>query len=984
MDSLPTIFDVCTPRKDVLDGVVESELAADLARVTEGEAIPEYSDPSKFFAGTYPTKGIKNLLRQVLARLGGRSSTSIFWLNTSFGGGKTHALIALLHAARSPPSGAVSEFVDPALLPRGSVRIAVFDGNNADISNGHRVGEGIRARSPWGEIAYGLAGRSGYRSVDDSADGSAPGADTLMELLGDRPALILLDELAVYLRKAEAHRGAGRQLTAFLTSLIKAVEGSPNAALVYTLAAGGGGDAYSEENLALMDELESVSARKATLLNPTEEGETARILQRRLFERRDDSLADAVVDGYRKTWRSNRDKLPEVVDLPRTVDDFRAGYPLHPDILNTLIAKTSTLEHFQRVRGMLRLLAHVVHDLWKSRGEIKPSAIHLHHFDLGNEDIRLEFTSKLKQDAFASAIEVDIACDDADKTSQAQRLDQKHYQNMLPFTTYVARAIFLHTLAFNPHLKGIDDRNLRYSVLSPGTEIGYIDEALDRFRDESQYLDDNLEKPMQFQAAPNLNQAIRRAEQSLDDPELEDEIDRRVGMLFKKGEFDLYLFPVGHEDVPDDTGRPKLVVPKYTRVSTSNPESPPEAVQDIFQYKSIGDGIRLYRNNLVFLVAFEDGVDAMYAVARRHLAISRLSAQDSISGFADYQRKEILDRWSTSDDALEDAILRCYKYLYYPVKGDALHYAAIGWKGSGGQRSMIEELRHRSKVRTDKDLPDLPESLIPKIHKLKTGEMTTLDFRNEFYRATALPILLSDRVFRDGILGGIETGIFVYRSGELICGKDDPACTISIDADSVVYTTAKAKSLGIWPASRPEDPSGGIKDDSGDNSSRRQRGQEHTRRQNEMEDDHTPEFDASYIRIKDKPSAAVRGVLDELRKHGINRVSQMQIRSGDDVFPLLSVVGRLRGLEARLKIEGDYNTTARSVFRFEFDGSLKDAEPVREFLKSQMKEASEGNIDVSLEIDFKEAADVGRLEDLAGRLRLVDNDIEISDIAGLR
>ena len=932
--------------------------------MAEGEASPEYSDPSKFFAGTYPTKGIKNLLSQVLARLGGRSSTSIFWLNTSFGGGKTHALIALLHAARSPPSGAVSEFVDPALLPRGSVRIAVFDGNNADISNGHRMGEGIRARSPWGEIAYGLAGRSGYRNVDDSADGSAPGADTLKDLLGDRPALILLDELAVYLRKAEAHGGAGRQLTAFLTSLIKAVEGSPNAALVYTLAAGRGGDAYSEENLALMDELESVSARKATLLNPTEEGETIRILQRRLFERRDESLADTVVDGYRRAWRSNRDKLPDVVDLPRTIDDFRAGYPLHPDILNTLIAKTSTLEHFQRVRGMLRLLAHVVHDLWKSKGEIKPSAIHLHHFDLGNENIRLEFTSKLKRDAFASAIDVDIACNDAGKTSQAQRLDQKHYQNMLPFTTYVARTIFLHTLAFNPQLKGIDDKSLRYSILSPDVEIAYVDEALDRFRGESQYLDDNLEKPTQFQAAPNLNQAIRRAEQSLDDPELEDEMDRRIGMLFKKGEFDLHLFPDGHEDVLDDTDRPKLVVPKYTKVSTSNPESPPEAVHDIFQYKSIGDGIRLYRNNLVFLVAFEDGVEAMYVAARRHLAISRLSAQDSISGFADYQRKEILDRKDASDDALKDAILRCYKYLYYPVKGDALHYAAIDWKGSGGQRFMVEEMRHRSKVRTDKDLPDLPESLIPKIRKLKTGGITTLDFRNEFYRATALPMLLGDRVFRDGVLRGIETGIFVYKSGELICGKGDPACTISIDADSIVYTTAKAKSLGIWPISKPKDPPGEVKGDRGDRP--------------------PPKFRISSIRVKNKPSTAVRDVLDELRKHNISRISKMQIKSKDDVFPLLSVVGRMRGFATRLKIDGDYDTDAGSIFRFEFDGNLKDVEPVQEFLKSQLREASGGNIDISLEIDFKDAVDVGRLEDLAGRLRLVDNDIEISGIAGLQ
>ena len=245
---LPTIFDACTPRQDILDGNFESGLAADLARVVEGEAGSEYADPDRFFAGTYPTKGIRVLLRDVLERLRGQSSSAIFWLDTSFGGGKTHALIALLHAARSPRPDTVSEFVDPALLPQESVKIAVFDGHSADISSGHDIGDGIRARTPWGEISYRLGGKRGYDRVNDSESASAPGADTMRSLFGDGPVLILLDELAVYLRKAMQHKGAEAQFTAFLTSLIKAVEETPNAALIFTLAgragsAGGGGAA---------------------------------------------------------------------------------------------------------------------------------------------------------------------------------------------------------------------------------------------------------------------------------------------------------------------------------------------------------------------------------------------------------------------------------------------------------------------------------------------------------------------------------------------------------------------------------------------------------------------------------------------------------------------------------------------------------------------------------------------------------------------
>ena len=801
INNLPSVFDICTPRKDIQDGLVESELAADLTRVIEGEASPEYANPAKFFAGTYPTKGIKDLLHHVLTRLSGNSSSAVFWLNTSFGGGKTHALIALLHAVGSPPSDIISEFVDTALLPGEHVRIAIFDGQNADISSGHNVGDGISAHTPWGEIAYGLAGKGGYRRVDDSIQSSAPGADTIMELIGDRPTLILLDELAVYLRKAEMHSGAGKQFVAFLTSLIKAVESSPNAALVYTLAAGSDADnAYWEENRKLMGELESVSSRKATLLNPTEEGETIQILRRRLFEWRDESQVDIIVDAYRHVWKANRDRLPDVVDQPKTISGFKAGYPLHPDILDTLISKTSTLENFQRVRGMLRILGYVVHNLWKQRDELKLTAIHLHHFDLGKENMRLEITSKLKQDTFAVAIDTDIACDDVNKTSMAQRLDKTHYPHMPPFTRYITRVIFMNTLAYNPQLKGVDIRNLRYSVLWPGMEISYVDEALARFRDNSLYLDDDPRKSTQFQAAPNISQAIWRQEQSLDVSDLESKINQRIENMFQKGEFDLCKFPDGHEDVPDDTDSPKLVIPKYDNVTTSNPESRPEMIKDIFRYKGIGKGIRMYRNNLVFLVAFEDKVDAMYKAARRHLAMSKLSMPDSLAGFADYQQKIIADKKKSADVNLDESILQCYKYVYYPNQGNRLDYTTMDWKKDGGQRGLIEKLRNVQKIRTDKDEPDLPESLIDRISGLRNdGKITTLDFRNEFYRATALPMLIGEGVFEESIRLGIEHEVFIYRSGELLCGKGDPKCSIVIDENSVVYTTKKAHKLGIWP-----------------------------------------------------------------------------------------------------------------------------------------------------------------------------------------
>lgn len=282
----PTIFELCAPRPDVLKGALtDADFAADLAQVLRGEGSEDYRRADLFFANTYPTRGLKNLLANVCARLSsaGGEAAAIFRLDTSYGGGKTHGLIALAHAARGMDGvGNIEEFIDPDLLPQGPVRIAAFDGENADPANGRAMGEGVLAFSPWGEIAYALAGKAGYERVRSSDEQRiAPGAETLRELFGNEPTLILLDELSVYLRKvhnlpsANARNSAHDQLTAFLTSLFKAVESTPNAALVYTLAIGKDGiasDAYSQENQFVADrmaEAESVSARKATLLNPT-------------------------------------------------------------------------------------------------------------------------------------------------------------------------------------------------------------------------------------------------------------------------------------------------------------------------------------------------------------------------------------------------------------------------------------------------------------------------------------------------------------------------------------------------------------------------------------------------------------------------------------------------------------------------------------------------------------------------------------------
>jgi len=692
-----SIFELCEPRADVQAGMSsDSDFAADLSHVVRGTGGPaEYADPARFFANTYPTRGLKNLMANVCARLSGRGSSvaAVFRLDTSFGGGKTHGLIALVHAAAGMKGVAnPAEFLDPALIPAEPVAVAAFDGENADPSNGRRMADGTLAFTPWGEIAYALAGPDGYKRVRNSdIDRTAPGAETLRELFGDRPVLVVLDELSIYLRKVWERPQGRDQLTAFLTSLFKAVEASPRAALVYAFAIGKadragqgarGGDAYSSENVFIADrmaEAESVSARKATLLNPTEDDETVQVLRRRLFARVDMAGAEPVLAAYQALWAKHRDRLSPEAANPLTLEAFRASYPLHPDLLATFTGKTATLAHFQRVRGMLRILGRTVAQMWAERPK-DAAAIHLHHIDPGHEPIRQEIATRLQQHIFVPAIRSDIA-GEGGRLSLAQEIDARHHRGMPPYAVYVARTIFLHSLAFNEPLKGLSPDHLRYSCLGPATDISFIDEACRRFREGSAYLDDRPAAPLRFMAEANLTQLLRRAQQAVAPADVRAQLNSRIRDIFKGSALDMLPFPGGPFDVPDEVngGRPFLVVLSYDGCQVGpQVDTVPDLIARIFLNKGAeGTALRGLRNNLIFVVAEDAMIENMRQAMARRLALGVMKTADRLVELAEHQQAKLREMDAGAETLVAIAIQQCYRHVFYPSKSGSIGAAHL-------------------------------------------------------------------------------------------------------------------------------------------------------------------------------------------------------------------------------------------------------------------------------------------------------------------
>ena len=965
-EQLPTIFDTCRLREDVRRGAItEADFAADLAQVISREASKEYSDPALFFANTYPTRGLKNLLDNVCRRLSGAGGevASIFRLDTSYGGGKTHGLIALAHAATGMQGVTnVAEFLDPDLVPKGKVRLASFDGENADPANGRAMGDGVLAKTPWGEIAYLLAKRDGYERVRTSdEEHKAPGAETLRELFGGEPTLILLDELSVYLRKVHETGDGKGQLSAFLTSLVKAVEGTQNAALVYTLAIGKEGratDAYGEENqfiAAQMEEIEKVSARKATLLNPTEEDETVKVLRRRLFESIDETKVPTVVDAYRHRWLAGQESLSEDAAHPRTVEIFRASYPLHPEVIETLTGKTATLNNFQRVRGMLRLLARTVAHLWQTRPD-DTTAIHVHHIDPGLERIQSEIVTRLGQSAYLPAITNDVSAGSVQKPALAESIDEEEHGSLAPYAAYVARTIFMHTLAFNDQLKGVSFEQLRYSILSPSLDTSFIEDARKKFGAQSAYLDDRPGAPLRFNVEANLHQMIRNEERLVEDEEVRSELNDRIRQIFDGPTFAAVHFPGGAYEVPDEVGGggPKLAVMSYDGVDVG-PEvkAVPTLIERIYSKKGIDDAsVRTYRNHLVLVVADEAQKEEMRAKMRRRLALQRLIEPERLAELAEHQKAKVRELESKSEHGVAVSIQQCYRHVFYPSRnrvkdpGPYLGHTSIEVESASdrpgsGQKQISRTLQELNKLRLKDAEPDSPK-YIRDSTPLKNGEITTLALREEYRRDPGLPMLIGDEMFIRGIRQGVENGDFIYKRGDLLYGPGDPSAKIEIDEQSTVFTMDYARRKAIWPRKKeppkpPPPPPPGPP----------------------VPPPVSPP-QKTHFTAEDVIKAALTQLWEKVRAAKAEKVFVLKVRMFDseDGFRLIGVTKALADAEATVSVRGSYETEGGAECEIEFRGPVAEAQPVKEFLTPQFGGASQRTLEAEYELRFDDGLPV--------------------------
>jgi Protein of unknown function (DUF499) len=370
-------------RADVRTGALSlADFAADLYDVVmQKGARPIYEDPARFFALTYPTFSLRELAKDVMARLAGENTKAIRQLELTYGGGKTHTLITLRHLVHDPATlpdlPAVKTFISHSGGTLPSARVVALCFDKLDVEKGMEVrgptGELRWLKHPWSVLAFQIAGADGLRALHadnkDEERETPPAEPLLVDLLSrpqkeGRSTLVLIDEVLMYAREkvglAEVWRG---RLIDFFQYLCQAVSKVDRCAMVVSLLASDPekNDPFGKQLIGQIFEI--FNRQKEEGVQPVQKEDVAEVLRRRFFE----PASITNLEEFRShvtTAVANIADLDEQTkkDRKNVEERFLRNYPFHPDLTDIFYTRWTQLDSFQRTRGILRTFALALRD----------------------------------------------------------------------------------------------------------------------------------------------------------------------------------------------------------------------------------------------------------------------------------------------------------------------------------------------------------------------------------------------------------------------------------------------------------------------------------------------------------------------------------------------------------------------------------------------------------------------------------------------
>jgi hypothetical protein len=739
-------YEVIKPREDILSGELnEAIFAANLADVLHGRAPLEYRDPAHFFQQTYPTQGLVNLLATVAKRLAEGVGDSVIQLQTPFGGGKTHALISLYHLFRHGMQYRDAALVCQSLERAGldalpEVRIACFVGEDADP---------LKGKTPWGALAEQLGV---YPQVQEhDLRRRAPGRDLVLQMLGEQPTLILLDELVPYLVGAKDLQD---QVLVFCQQLTEAVGVAPRAALVATLPSSA---PYGAEGERALHQLEQIFGRVQALYTPVEGDEFFRVLRQRLMhEEIDPTELNRTVDAFFELYRHS--DVPEEARQHAYRERMRLAYPFHPLVIDTLDRRWSTYSTFQRTRGVLKFLASVLRDMYER--QVNTPLILPAHLNLEYAPIRQELLRHIGNQ-YAGVISQDIAGAGANAVQIDQQLGAEYAP--MRIASGLATAIFFGSFSAGEQV-GVTEPELRLASLRPNLPPAVIGDALHKLSLKLWFL--HSEGGLYaFRLTPNLNKILLEKEEQVRAQKLAERIREEVEARLGRETMQLLAFPNNPSDIPD-TKELKLVVlaPEHL---FGKPET--EAfVQELLT--RAGDKPRVYRATCFVLAPDANELEQLQRRVKQLLALKAIQDDSNLmQSLSDEDKKTVINRISDIPSALPQLVLSAYRHLAM-WRENEVKWFNLGIPTAGKPETLSS--RVVSHLRKEELLVDRvsPQLVRNKVVGADTSKPLA-EVVDAFYKYPSLPMVVSPRVVLEAIQRGVQEGLFAVQIGEQVYYK---------------------------------------------------------------------------------------------------------------------------------------------------------------------------------------------------------------------
>ncbi|WP_369356105.1 ATP-binding protein [Streptomyces sp. cg2] len=822
MARLEPLRDVCVPRDDVLAGrLADNHFAAQLDKIVrDPEHYAVYGDAETFFELTYPTTGLKSMLARTFGRLtrasGDLGENGVLRAETSFGGGKTHSLIAVYHVAKGARPSNLDEFVDPALLPDGPVQIAAVVGDVLDPVNGVETG-GHRSFTLWGEVAAQLGDDAWQVLKDSDAARTAPGTETLRKVIAGRPTIVIIDEIAHHLRQLTAsgddavRRSAG-QVPVFLKNLFEIAAADSNLVVIVTLASAA--DAYGRETnelAQLLDETTGTAAqnlaeahsnlaRVGKVVKPATDTEIAEILKRRLFESVDQEAAKAAGEAYQELYEQlgRHQALTGGAEYPvKYGKQVERCYPFHPELIRVLDQRLGDIPNFQRARGALKLLAEVVAGIYEAGGDA--GIINVAEIDFGRSEVLNRLTVAIDRGAFEGVAKADLA----GSSSHAARVDASRFAGRTPYATRACRTVFVHSLELKA---GVGAARPEYllGTLRPGEEPELLDEALSEAEQVCWHLTYDGTR-WRFLTEPNVNKIVEDEKQNVPNTTIRVEVEDLIRRTFtSEGNAEVVLFPESAGAIPDE---PKLhlAVLHHDHVSlrAGETDKPPAPVADMRDHAGAVGTLRVHRNGVVFVAADAEQIEVLRSRVATSIAVERIHSDTTrMATYSDQVRDRIVKLRDRSGLEARVAVTRCYKHVYFPVKDQNsahLRHREMPLDQQGNARSavrlVLQLLHDEAKTRREA----IPYAWLKARAWDRPERTTTKAVADWFWRDHNAPIVLDKTLISDAIKAGIRSDGWVYYDtrAERPWTSDGATPNVELSATCELLTRAEATLLGL-------------------------------------------------------------------------------------------------------------------------------------------------------------------------------------------